>query len=169
MNRIYVLFIIEFSLLSIFNCKSNYLDDFLDDYDLIYAKSLRKSLKKYLIKQKLFESNKLIKPDEMRKIFIDVMLEGVNFDEMDDFTKELYEELAKIFIDKYYKERKEIKEKEIYELFNVNDIMQKYYELNGEMPIFDDDYDESIFIDDDDDDDDNDLDDDDDYDDYADL
>ena len=169
MNKIYLLFIIHFTLLSIFQCKSNYVDDFLDDYDLIFAKNLRKFLKKYLIKQNLFESNKLIKPEQMKKIFIDVMLEGVSLEDIDDITKHIYEDLAKLFIEKYYKERTKIKGKDIYELFDVNEIMQKFYELSGEMPIYDDDYDESIFIDDDDDDDDDDDVQDDDYDDFADL
>ncbi len=166
MNKIYFLFIIQL-LLSIFQCKSNYVDDFLDDYDLIYAKNLKKSLKKYLIKNNLFENNRLVKPEEMKKIFIDVLLEGVSLEEIDDFTRHIYEELATIFIEKYYKERNQIKGKDIYELININEVMEKYYQLNGEMPLFDDDYDESIFIDDDDDDDDDDNDDD--YDDYADL
>ena len=166
MNKIYFLFIIQL-LLSIFQCKSNYVDDFLDDYDLIYAKNLKKSLKKYLIKNNLFENNRLVKPEEMKKIFIDVLLEGVSLEEIDDFTRHIYEELAIIFIEKYYKERNQIKGKDIYELININEVMEKYYQLNGEMPLFDDDYDESIFIDDDDDDDDDDNDDD--YDDYADL
>ena len=166
MNKIYFLFIIQL-LLSIFQCKSNYVDDFLDDYDLIYAKNLKKSLKKYLIKNNLFDNNRLVKPDEMKKIFIDVLLEGVSLEEIDDFTRHIYEELATIFIEKYYKERNQIKGKDIYELININEVMEKYYQLNGEMPLFDDDYDESIFIDDDDDDDDDDNDDD--YDDYSDL
>ena len=166
MNKIYFLFIIQL-LLSLFQCKSNYVDDFLDDYDLIYAKNLKKSLKKYLIKNNLFENNRLVKPEEMKKIFIDVLLEGVSLEEIDDFTRHIYEELATIFIEKYYKERNQIKGKDIYELININEVMEKYYQLNGEMPLFDDDYDESIFIDDDDDDDDDDNDDD--YDDYADL
>ena len=166
MNKIYFLFIIQL-LLSIFQCKSNYVDDFLDDYDLIYAKNLKKSLKKYLIKNNLFDNNRLVKPDEMKKIFFDVLLEGVSLEEIDDFTRHIYEELATIFIEKYYKERNQIKGKDIYELININEVMEKYYQLNGEMPLFDDDYDESIFIDDDDDDDDDDNDDD--YDDYSDL
>ena len=85
----------------------------------------------------------------MKKIFLDVILEGAEFDELDAYSKSLYEELAKIFIEKYYKERNEIKGKDIYDLIDINEIIHKYYLLNGENPIYDDDFDDDFFDDDD--------------------
>ena len=129
--------------------RTNYIDDFLDDFDIKYEKNLKKNLKKYLNQNKLLDNDRLVEPDEMRKILIDVLLDGEPIDEFDNFTKEIYEELTKIFIEKYYKDKKKIRGKDVYDLINMNEIIEKFYELNGEMPIYDD-Y-EDLMIDDDDD------------------
>ena len=163
-NYLFFIFIILLYILPLFFSKSNYIDDFLEDFDIKYENTLKKYLKKYLKKNNLFDSDKIIEPEELKKIFIDVMLEEVPLDEIDNNTKEIYEELGRIFIDKYYKNKKIIKGKDIYDLFNIKDITQKFYELNGEIPIYDDDY-EDIIDDYDDDDHDGDSDDDDYYDD----
>ena len=84
----------------------------------------------------------------MRKIFIDIMLRGASIDEVDDYTREMNEELARIFLKKYYKKRKEIRGKDIYGLINLNEIEQKYYQLNGEIPFFDEDDDFNPYADD---------------------
>ena len=68
-----------------------------------------------------------------------MMLEGSSIDEVDDYTQDITKELANIFIKKYYKKKKEIRGKDIYDLININEITQKYYQLNGEIPIYDDD------------------------------
>ena len=74
-----------------------------------------------------------------------MMLEGASIDKVDEYTREINLELARIFVEKYYKKRKEIRGKDIYDLININEITQKYYQLNGEIPIYDDDDDEGYF------------------------
>ena len=169
MKKFYILTLISFLLLlPKLLLKTNYIDDFLDDFDIKYERNLKKYLKKYLISNNLFNNERIVEIGEMRKIFLDVMLEGASIDEIDNNTKEIYEELAKIFLQKYYKENEEIRGKDIYDLININEIKQKFYELNGEVPLYDDDI--EITMDDDDDDDDNKKKDSDDYDyDYMDL
>ena len=169
MKKFYILTLISFLLLlPKLLLKTNYIDDFLDDFDIKYERNLKKYLKKYLISNNLFNNERIVEIGEMRKIFLDVMLEGASIDEIDNNTKEIYEELAKIFLQKYYKENEEIRGKDIYDLININEITQKFYELNGEVPLYDDDI--EITMDDDDDDDDNKKKDSDDYDyDYMDL
>ena len=140
MNKIFFVF----HLLSIFfmiKSKQEYIDELIENYDKKYEESLKNYLKKYLIENNLFESDKIIKPEEFKKIFIKMMLEGSSIDEVDDYTREITKELANIFIEKYYKKKKEIRGKDIYDLININDITQKYYQLNGEIPIYDDDND----------------------------
>ena len=166
MKNFYLLTLISFLLLlPIFLFKTNYIDDFLDDFDIKYERNLKKYLKKYLISNNLFNNERLVEIGEMRKIFLDVMLEGASLDEIDNNSKEIYEELAKIFLQKYYKENNEIRGKDLYDLINISEIIQKFYELNGEVPLYDDDIEDIM---DDDDDDDNKNKDSDDYD-YLDL
>ena len=162
MNKFYIfIFIIFLYILPIVLSKTNYIDDFLDDIDIKHEISLKKYLKKYLKNKNLLESDKIIEPEYMKKIFIEVMLEGAPFDEIDDQTKEIYLELANIFIEKYYENKKDIRGKDIYNLINIKEISQKFYELNGEIPIYDNDYED--LLDDFDDDDDDDKNDDDDF------
>ena len=68
------------------------------------------------------------------------MLEGLSPSEIEENILMLYKELADIFIEKYYKEKKDIKGKDLINIINIKELMQKYYELNGESPIYDDDY-----------------------------
>ena len=163
MNKFYIfIFIIFLYILPIVLSKTNYIDDFLDDIDIKHENSLKKYLKKYLKNKNLLESDKIIEPEYMKKIFIEVMLEGAPLDEIDAQTKEIYLELANIFIEKYYENKNDIRGKDIYDLINIKEISQKFYELNGEIPIYDNDY-EDLLDDFDDDDDDDDKNDDDDF------
>ena len=82
----------------------------------------------------------VITENEMKKIIVDIMLEGLSPSEIEENILMLYKELADIFIEKYYKEKKEIKGKDLINIINIKELMQKYYELNGESPIYDDDY-----------------------------
>ena len=94
-------------------------------------------VKNYLIEKNLWESDKLIQPDEIRKLFIDVINEG---EYMDNKLKNVFDKVINYFIEKYYKEKKDIKGKDLINIINIKELMQKYYELNGESPIYDDDY-----------------------------
>ena len=138
MNK-YFISVYILSLLIHFQNNNDYIDDLLENYDLKYEESLKNFLKNYLIEKKLLESDELIKPDEFKQIFIDMMLEGTPPDEVDDYANGMNEELARIFIQKYYKRKKEIRGKDIYDLINIKEIKDKLYQLNGEIPFYDED------------------------------
>ena len=127
------------------NCKTNLVDDVLDDYDIKYEEYLKNFFMNYLENNDLISSDKLVTEDDMKKIIIDIMLEGVSPNEVEENILTLYKDLADILIQKYYKEKKEIKGKDLINIINIKELMQTYYELNGESPIYDDDY---IFTDD---------------------
>ena len=82
----------------------------------------------------------VITENEMKKIIVDIMLEGLSPSEIEENILMLYKELADIFIEKYYKEKKDIKGKDLINIINIKELMQKYYELNRESPIYDDYY-----------------------------
>ena len=120
--------------------KTNLIDDVLDDYDIKYEEYLNKFFLNYLDSNNLIESDQLISQSYMKKIIVDIMLEGLSPNEVEENILTMYNDLADIFIEKYYKERKEIKGKDLINIINIKELMQKYYELNGEIPIYDDDY-----------------------------
>ena len=138
-NIILLIFIIFLSI-SLIKSKTNLIDDVLDDYDIKYEEYLKKFFLNYLNNNNLISSDKLITENEMKKIIVDIMLEGLSPSEIEENILMLYKELADIFIEKYYKEKKEIKGKDLINIINIKELMQKYYELNGESPIYDDDY-----------------------------
>ena len=122
------------------NCKTNLVDDVLDDYDIKYEEYLKNFFLNYLENNDLISSDKLVTEDDMKKIIIDIMLEGLSPNEVEENILTLYKDLADILIQKYYKEKKEIKGKDLINIINIKELMQTYYELNGESPIYDDDY-----------------------------
>ena len=135
--------IITVSIVNILN-KNDDIDDLIEKYDLKYEEYLKNYIKNYLKENDLLENERLIGPGEMKKIFIDILLEGTSINDVDEYTKEMNEELARLFIPKYYHRKKEIRGKDIYDLIDINEIKQKYYQLNGEIPFFEDD-DENIY------------------------
>ena len=138
-NIILLIFIIFLSI-SLIKSKTNLIDDVLDDYDIKYEEYLKKFFLNYLNNNNLISSDKVITENEMKKIIVDIMLEGLSPSEIEENILMLYKELADIFIEKYYKEKKDIKGKDLINIINIKELMQKYYELNGESPIYDDDY-----------------------------
>ena len=138
-NIILLIFIIFLSI-SLIKSKTNLIDDVLDDYDIKYEEYLKKFFLNYLNNNNLISSDKLITENEMKKIIVDIMLEGLSPSEIEENILMLYKELADIFIEKYYKEKKDIKGKDLINIINIKELMQKYYELIGESPIYDDDY-----------------------------
>ena len=139
----FLIFILSYIL--IIDCKTNLVDDVLDDYDIKYEEYLKNFFLNYLENNDLISSDKLVTEDDMKKIIIDIMLEGLSPNEVEENILTLYKDLADILIQKYYKEKKEIKGKDLINIINIKELMQTYYELNGESPIYDDDY---IFTDD---------------------
>ena len=104
-----------------------------DDYDP--NKYFKESLKEYLIEHKLFDSDKVIKPDEMKILFLGVITEGEP-DDSPDYMGGLYGNLADYFVEKYYKDKKEIKGKDLYGLFDMNEISKKFEDLIADNPLF---------------------------------
>ena len=96
-----------------------------DNYD--GEQYFKEIVKEYLEEKKLWKSDKLIQPSELRKIFLDIITDGE--ESSDPKFKEAFEKLADFFIDKYYKEKKEIKGKDLYELININEVHLKFDEL----------------------------------------
>ena len=140
---IFLIFILSYIL--IIDCKTNLVDDVLDDYDIKYEEYLKNFFMNYLENNDLISSDKLVTEEDMKKIIIDIMLEGLSPNEVEENILTLYKDLADILIQKYYKEKKEIKGKDLINIINIKELMQTYYELNVESPIYDDDY---IFTDD---------------------
>ena len=136
--------IINVLIVNILN-KNDDIDDLIENYDLKYEEYLKNFIKNYLKENDLLENERLIGPGEMKKIFIDILMEGISIDDVDEYTKEMNEELARIFISKYYSKKKEIRGKDIYDLIDINEIKQKYYQLNGEIPFIEDDDNENIY------------------------
>ena len=103
-----------------------------EDYDA--EQYFKDSLKQYLIQNNLFESERAIKPEEMKKIFLDVILNGEP-----DTPGELgqtIQDLTEYFVNTYYKDRREIKGKEIYNLIDINEISMKFDQMIGNNPYF---------------------------------
>ena len=113
--------IILLSFLSLLKADDLIYDNYDEDQ---YFKEL---IKDYLLEKNLWENDKLINPDEIRKIFIDIINEGKEY--KNQKLKNAFEEVINYFIDKYYKEKKEIKGKDLYELIKINEVHLKFDEL----------------------------------------
>lgn len=85
----------------------------------------QKYLKQYLIDKNLFDSEEPVKPEEMKKIFMDIITEG-EYESNKEYYETIFSELADYFVNTYYVNRKEIKGKQIYDLIDINQISEKY-------------------------------------------
>ena len=104
-------------------------DDYVyDNYDS--EKYFKELVKEYLEDNDLWKSDELIQPDELRKIFLDIITDGEESNE--PRFKEALDKLADFYIDKYYKERKEIRGKDVYDLLDITEISLKYDEILAE-------------------------------------
>ena len=149
MNKKLNFLFIFFLIVSVCKCEEeNYeeieeeemIDDLYDSYDDVTE--FKKSLKEYLVKNNLFDSDKLIERKEMEKIFLDVILNR-SLEGIPDYLKEIIDYLTKHFLDKYYKKKKEIKGKDIYELIDILAISRKFEQLTGSSEY--DDYEEEDY------------------------
>ena len=95
-------------------------DDSFNDNDFF-----KSSLKDYLLEKDLFNNNRPIKPNELRKIFLEVISEGEP-EKIPSYLKKTFNQLAEYFISKYYKEQKEITGKDIINLFDINEINSQF-------------------------------------------
>ena len=108
-------------------------DDDNDEYfDEDGERYFRESLKRYLVERNLLESEKLIQPEEMKKIFLEVVTEG-DAESAADYFSGIFVELADHFVNEYYKNKTEIRGKDIYELINMDQISAKFEELMNEQ------------------------------------
>ena len=127
-NKIFIFFII----LIIFYTKCNEKKDLNYDYDYNEGtKQFKESLKQYLTENGLLNSEKIIERDEMKKILFDILTEK-DAEFIPDFLQEILEILTKHFIDKYYKEKKIIKGKDLYSLIDIESIAEKFQELTDD-------------------------------------
>ena len=127
-NKIFIFFII----LIIFYTKCNEKKDLNYDYDYNEGtKQFKESLKQYLTENGLLNSEKIIERDEMKKILFDILTEK-DAEFIPDFLQEILEILTKHFIDKYYKEKKIIKGKDLYNLIDIESIAEKFQELTDD-------------------------------------
>ena len=149
MNQKIIFLIILYSLIILIKCQENDDDDDLNDFpeegldddDDDDFGGFKESLKEYLIANKLYDSNKLIKPNELKIIFFEIITEGDN-DRSPPYLRNIFQQLADYFIEKYYNEKKEIRGKDIYDLININEITKKFEEFASQNNPFFDDYDE---------------------------
>ena len=138
------LFLIIFLLSLIFNskCKENISEEEEeedweegDDYDDFEGNAyFKQSLKEYLVANKLFGSDRLIKPDEMKKIFLDVISDGDP--EGAGYMERVFHDLTEYFVNTYYKDRPEIRGKDIYDLIDINAISMKFEQMMGDNPYY---------------------------------
>ena len=71
----------------------------------------------------------------MKKIFTDVVFDGEP-EGGPEFMQGIFEQLSEYFINTYYKDRKEIKGKEIYDLIDIKIISMKFEQMIGENPYY---------------------------------
>ena len=113
------------------NCEKVYEEE-EDDPEYLEADHYFKYfLKEYLVKRKLFDSDKPVLRDELRKIFLDVITDE---DDSKEYVETVYGHLADYFMDTYYKDRPVIKGKEIYDLIDINIISSKFDQMVGNFP-----------------------------------
>ena len=153
MNKYYFFLIILFSIILLIKCAINekekekqfkYFDDddededddpdFIDDDGY---RPFREALKKYLNETKLIDSDKLIKPKRMRKIFLETVGD-LDTEGIPEHIKKLYEELADYFVEQYYSKKKQIRGKDVYKLFKWEEISMKFNELIQANPYYGD-------------------------------
>ena len=106
-----------------------------EEEDFEYDESNRNTyfknyLKEYLIEHKLFNSNKAVKPEQIKKIILD-LLSGSDKEHPVGQVSGPLNELCDYFINIYYKDKKEIKGKDIYNLIDINAIFKRLEKMMG--------------------------------------
>ena len=106
-------------------------DDSFDDNGFF-----KSSLKEFLLEKDLYDSNRPIKPNELRKIFLEVISEG-DPEKTPIYLKKIFNQLTEYFIEKYYKENKQIAGKDIINLFDINEISSQFDKIVGDTTLYD--------------------------------
>ena len=151
MSKIFIFFIILLSLIISLNCyhQDDYYDvkeyeeevygDDEDDEETGYG-PFRQTLKDYLTKHNLTNSDKIIKPKRLRKLFLRT-IGASDLDSIPKSVREIYEETASYFIEKFYNNTDEIRGRDVYKLFDFEEISLKFNEIYQKNPPRDDDKD----------------------------
>ena len=92
-------------------------------------------MKEYLTEEKLINSERIIDRKEMEKIFIDILTEK-DASYIPEFLKKILDKLSVYFLDKYYKKKKIIRGKDLYQLINMEEISTKFQQISSN-PDFD--------------------------------
>ena len=129
-KKFFIELLIFFSILLITKAEEESDND--DEYGTDYFKE---TLKQYLIGKNLFDSEEPVQPEEMKKIFLEVITEG-EAESSADYFGGIFNELADYFVNSYYVNRKEIKGKQIYDLIDIEAISQKFEQMIGNNPQF---------------------------------
>ena len=130
MTKNLFLIIIIIYTISLILCQNSKEDESMEDYtydNYDGEQYFKEIVKEYLEEKKLWNSDKLIQPDELRKIFFDIITDGE--ESSDPKFKEAFAKLADFFIDKYYKEKKEIRGRDVYDLIGITEISLKFDEF----------------------------------------
>ena len=96
--------------------------------DLNRNNYFKEALKEYLIEHNLYNNDKLIQPNDIKTIFLNVFT-GQSKDSLPEEIVETFDKLSNYFINIYFKDRKEIRGKEFYDLVDINEIFIKMEEL----------------------------------------
>ena len=142
MDKKYIFLFIIFLIISISKCEEEELESEEEFEEDIYDNSadvaaFQESLKDYLIKNDLYESDRLIEREEMKKIFLEIILDQ-DPEGTPDYLKGVIEYLTNHFMKVYYKKKKnEIRGKDIYDLIDILAISRKFQQLTGN-PDYDD-------------------------------
>ena len=99
-----------------------------NDDDEYNSKSFKKNLKEYLIEKKLFDSEELVKKEELKKIVLDNIFGGGE-EIFGEYFQKIFKELADYFTESYFENKKEIKGKEIYDLIDIKPITDKFVQM----------------------------------------
>ena len=140
MTKNLFLIIIIIYTFSLILCQNSTEDENMEDYtydNYDGEQYFKEIVKEYLEEKNLWKSDKLIQPDELRKIFFDIITDGE--ESSDPKFKEAFEKLADFFIDKYYKEKKEIRGRDIYDLIGITEISLKFDEFIDDKSNYNDD------------------------------
>ncbi len=131
MEKNFLFQILFLSLIFISKCQDNLEYDEEEGYsfdDFNGEKLFKASLKEYLVQNNLYESDRIIKRDEMKKIFLDIITEGEP-DNTPQYMERIFQQLTEYFVNVYYKDRKELRGKDIYDLIDIMAISMKFEQM----------------------------------------
>ena len=143
MKKYFIFVIFLLSLLFFSKCKEGEEEEYYSDYDNNEVEEhFNETLKKYLIENNLLESERIIQRDEMRRIFLEIITDGDP--EPPEYLNGIIMDLVEYFVNLYYKDRKEIKGKDIINLIDINQISMKFQLMLGNSPYFNGEEEEEI-------------------------